>query len=199
MIRFISSSAVICPHLHIPLQSGDDEILKRMNRPYRRQDFQQVIEDLVSRLPSVCIGVDVIAGFPGEDDENFDHTLRFLDTLPLAYFHVFPYSRRKGTEAASFPDQVDSRVIRSRAEILRQLGARKREAYYRRFIGGNLPVLVEGKKDPSDRYYEGLSRNYVPVLVEGTEDLLNDEVEVQVVRVEGEKVYGRLINLAKAG
>jgi threonylcarbamoyladenosine tRNA methylthiotransferase MtaB len=199
MIRFISSSAVICPHLHIPLQSGDDEILKRMNRPYRRQDFQQVIEDLVSRLPSVCIGVDVIAGFPGEDDENFDHTLHFLDSLPLAYFHVFPYSRRKGTEAASFPDQVDPRVIRSRAEILRQLSARKRETYYRRFVGENLSVLVEGKKDPSDCYYEGLSRNYIPVLVEGTEDLLNEEVEVQVVRVEGEKVYGKLINLAKAG
>jgi threonylcarbamoyladenosine tRNA methylthiotransferase MtaB len=199
LIEFISKSDIICSHLHIPLQSGDDEILKRMNRPYRRQDFQALITEIVTHIPSICIGVDVIVGFPGEDEEMFEHTLHFLESLPITYLHVFPYSRRKGTEAASFAGQVDPRIIRKRAEILREVSIRKKETYYRTFIGQNIPLLIEKKKDPSGRYYEGRSRNYISVLVEATTDVVNEEVEAQVTRVEGEKVYGRLINLAKAG
>jgi threonylcarbamoyladenosine tRNA methylthiotransferase MtaB len=193
LIEFISNSGIICHHLHLPLQSGDDEILKRMNRPYRRQDFQELIAEIVSRIPAICIGVDVIAGFPGEDEEKFEHTLHFLESLPVTYLHVFPYSRRKGTGAASLPDQVDPGIIRRRAEVLRQLSIRKREAYYRRFIGQNISILIEDRKDPSGHYCEGLSRNYISVLLEGAGDAVNEEVEVQVTRVEGEKVYGRLV------
>jgi len=200
LIQFISSSNVVCPHLHIPLQSGDDEILKRMNRPYRRQYFQQLIADLASNIRSVCIGVDVIVGFPGEDEEKFENTLNFLESLPLAYLHVFPFSRRKGTEAAAFPDQVDQKIIKRRAENLRQLSIRKRGEYYRGFIGKNVSLLIEGRRDPSGHYVEGLSSHYIPVFVESTEHLLvaNEEVEARVIKVEGEKVYGRLISLAKA-
>jgi threonylcarbamoyladenosine tRNA methylthiotransferase MtaB len=199
LIQVISASRIICLHLHIPLQSGDDEILEKMNRPYRKQGFRQLIADLTASISSVCIGVDVIVGFPGEDEERFEHTLSFLESLPIAYLHVFPYSRRKGTEAAAFPGQVDPKSTRKRAEILRQLSIRKREDYYRGFIGRRVLIVIEGKKDPSDRYFEGLSPHYIPVLVEGAGHLVNEEVEVCITRVEGEKVYGRLISLAKAG
>jgi threonylcarbamoyladenosine tRNA methylthiotransferase MtaB len=198
LIEFISGSEIICPHLHIPLQSGADAILKKMNRPYRCQDFQELIAEIVSRIPSVCIGLDVIAGFPGEDEEKFEHTFRFLELLPVAYLHVFPYSPRKGPLAASFSSQVDPKIIKRRAEALRQLSVRKRVAYCRKFVGRNIPLLIENRKDSSGRYWEGRSRNYFSVLVEGAEGLSNQEVEARIISVEGEKVYGRLISLAKA-
>jgi len=190
LIDFLPTAKTICPHLHLPLQSGDDEILKRMNRPYRSSDFKKLVEALVSTISHLCLGVDVIAGFPGEGDRHFLTTYKLLEELPISYFHVFPYSKREKTKAAAFPDQVASKIINNRSEELRKLGKSKREQFYSDYLGKRLKVLIEGKRDRQSNLLKGRSRNYIPVLLEGPDNLKNQEMEVEIMRVEGERVWG---------
>ncbi|MFA4911345.1 MAG: tRNA (N(6)-L-threonylcarbamoyladenosine(37)-C(2))-methylthiotransferase MtaB [Desulfobacteria bacterium] len=190
LIALISSSPIICNHLHIPLQSGDDEVLKRMNRPYSSELFKELVKKLVSAIPDLNIGVDVIVGFPGESHENFTNTVNVIEELPIGYIHVFPYSRRPGTPAADFPDQVDSKTIKKRGKILRSLGNMKREEFYRRFLGKRLSILVESKKDVGTKYLKGFSRNYIPVLIDVGEDMVNKEIPIIVTGVHDGKVFG---------
>ncbi len=190
LIDFISTSKTICPHLHLPLQSGDDEILKRMNRPYRSNDFKTLVKVLASKIPNLCLGVDAIAGFPGETDHQFMNTYRLLEGLPISYFHVFPYSKREKTLAASFPDQVPSKTIATRSERLRKLGNIKKETFYSNHLGKKLNVLIEGKRDRLSGYLKGRSRNYIPVLLEGPDTLKNHEIELEIVEIEGERLWG---------
>lgn len=190
LIDLISSSPIICNHLHIPLQSGDDEVLKRMNRPYSSELFKELVKKLVSAMPDLNIGVDVIVGFPGESHENFTNTVNVIEELPIGYLHVFPYSRRPGTPAADFPGQVDSKTIKNRGKILRGIGNRKREEFYRRFLGKRLSILIESKRDVDTKYLKGFSRNYIPVLIDVGDDVVNREISIIVTKVEGGKVFG---------
>jgi len=190
LISFLSSSKTICPHIHLPLQSGDDEILKRMNRPYCSGNFKKLVKVLVSTISHLCLGVDVIVGFPGESDRHFLNTCKLLEELPISYFHVFPYSKREKTQAATFPDQVTSKAISNRSEMLRKLGKTKREKFYSNYLGNSLRVLVEEKRDRQSNLLKGRSRNYIPVLLEGPDTLKNQEMEVEINRVEGERVWG---------
>jgi threonylcarbamoyladenosine tRNA methylthiotransferase MtaB len=190
LIDFLSTSEIICPHLHLPLQSGDDEILKRMNRPYRSSGLKKMVKALVSHIPHLCLGVDVIAGFPGECDHHFSNTYNLLETLPINYFHVFPFSKREKTKAATFPDQVSSKTIKNRSEDLRKLGKSKREQFYRSYLGKRLKVLIEGKRDRQSGLLKGRSRNYIPILLEGPDRLKNQELEVAISKVESERVWG---------
>lgn len=192
LVDLIAASPVVCNHLHIPLQSGDDKILKRMRRPYSAEFFKELVERLVSMIPDLNIGVDVIVGFPGETEENFANTLSLIQELPIGYFHVFTYSRRPGTPAADFPDQVYSKTVRKRSKILRSLGDRKREEFYRRFLGKKFSILVESKRDVRTSCIKGFSRNYIPVLVDAGDDMVNKEVLVTVTRVQEGKVFGTL-------
>lgn len=189
-IEFFPTSETICPHLHLPLQSGDDEILKRMNRPYRSSDFRELVEVLVLKIPHLCLGVDVIVGFPGESDRHFRTTYQLLEELPLSYFHVFPYSKREKTKAAAFPDQVANKTISTRSESVRKLGKIKRELFYSNYLGKKLKVLIEEKRDRHSNLLKGRSRNYIPVLLEGPDTLKNQEIEIEITRVEGERVLG---------
>jgi len=190
LIDLISSSPIICNHLHIPLQSGADEVLKRMNRPYSSELFKELVKKLVSAIPDLNIGVDVIVGFPGECHENFTNTVSVIEELPIGYLHVFPYSRRPGTPAADFPDQVDSKTIKNRGKILRGIGNRKREEFYRRFLGKRLSVLIESKRDVDTKYLKGFSRNYIPVLIDVGDDMVNEEIPVTITKVRDGKVFG---------
>ena len=190
LIDFLPTSETICPHLHLPLQSGDDEILERMNRPYCSSEFRELVEILLSAIPHLCLGVDVIVGFPGESDRHFLNTYTLLEDLPISYFHVFPYSKREKTQAATFPDQVTSKAISNRSEMLRKLGKTKREKFYSNYLGNSLRVLVEEKRDRQSNLLKGRSRNYIPVLLEGPDTLKNQEMEVEITRVEGERVWG---------
>ncbi len=190
MVDSLSTSKIICPHLHLPLQSGDDDILKRMNRPYQSIDFRKLVNNLTSKIPHLCLGVDVIAGFPGETDRHFLNTYNLLEELPISYFHVFPYSKRGKTLAASFPDQVPGKTISNRSELLRKLGKTKREQFYSSYLGKKLNVLIEEKRDRQSGLLKGRSRNYIPVLLEGPETLKNKEMEVGIIKVEGERVWG---------
>lgn len=188
LVQFFASSEVICRHLHIPLQSGNDQVLERMNRHYTTIRFREVIEDLAVAIPDICQGCDIIAGFPGETDREFEAAYRFIDALPIAYLHVFPFSPRPGTPAATMPDQVPGSVIRERAAALRQLSERKKRVYHEKFVGRELKVLVQEVKGGG--MVKGLSRNYIPVTLTGDASLINSEVSVRVIGTGKGQVMG---------
>jgi len=188
MIDFMARSGIVCPHLHLPLQSGSDGVLSRMNRGYTTDLFRSVVEALVKAVPDICIGSDVIAGFPGETDEEFAQALRFIESLPLAYLHVFPFSQRPGTPAAAMTPQVNPKVVKERAEALRVLSERKKSDYAGRFVGRELKVLVQNEEGGR----KGLSRNYLSVLVESGEVTVNSEVTVLITGSKGGELVGRL-------
>ena len=188
----VSSSSIICPHLHLPLQSGDNNVLKRMKRPYSAGDFTAIITGLVSKIPHLCLGVDVMVGFPGETEAQFENTYNLLNDLPISYFHIFPYSRREKTEAASFPDQIPPPVIKSRKNRLSHLNNKKIKNFYSLYLGKILNVLLEDTRDKKSGFLKGRSRNYIPVLLDGPDRLKNSEVEVEIIQVEGTRVLGEL-------
>ncbi|MBP1714375.1 MAG: tRNA 2-methylthioadenosine synthase -like protein [Deltaproteobacteria bacterium] len=193
LIEFLSRSDKICPHLHVPLQSGDDEVLKRMNRRYSRSFFEDLIQRLHRAIPDLAVGMDVIGGFPGEDDRAFENTYDLISRLPIAYLHVFPFSKREGTPAARFPNQVPGKTIKTRCLALRELGAKKRKDFYRDFLGKNLKVLIESKRERETGLLKGFSPNYIPVLAGGGDGLINQEVDIEVTEVRGEKVFGKIV------
>lgn len=188
MIDFLAGSSIVCPHLHLPLQSGSDGVLARMNRGYDTALFRNVIEALVEAVPDICIGSDVIAGFPGETDREFAEALNFIESLPLAYLHVFPFSQRPGTPAATMPGQVNPKLVKERAEALRLLSERKKSAYAERFVGRELQVLVQNEEGGR----KGLSRNYLSVLIEEGEVTVNSEVTVLITGSKGGELVGRV-------
>ncbi|KAF0221502.1 MAG: MiaB-like tRNA modifying [Geobacteraceae bacterium] len=190
LVAFLAASPIVCPHLHIPLQGGDDEVLLRMNRRYSTRDFRTLIEKLADAIPDLCIGLDVIAGFPGETEKEFENGFHFVESLPVAYLHVFPFSPRPGTPAAVMKDQLHAGVIRERAQAFRRLSDLKKRAYYRRFLHRELQVLVQSRE--RDGLLKGLSRNYIPVYLEGDDSLLNTEVPVRIREVARECVRGEV-------
>jgi threonylcarbamoyladenosine tRNA methylthiotransferase MtaB len=151
--------AKVCPHVHVPLQSGDDAVLRRMGRPYTRDRYRDLIARIAGTIPDCGIGADVMVGFPGEDEVAFDNTRRLLDGLPVTYLHVFSFSRRKGTPAATFAGQVEPPARKERSRILRDLGKAKSHAFRQSLIGRSLEALVLGPK--AGRPATGLSGNYV--------------------------------------
>ncbi|GAB4539130.1 MAG: tRNA (N(6)-L-threonylcarbamoyladenosine(37)-C(2))-methylthiotransferase MtaB [Thermodesulfovibrionia bacterium] len=155
---------LICPHLHIPIQSGSDRILSSMNRGYTRDYIRRLINKIVSINPDVSIGTDIIVGFPGEGDEEFKLTYQLLEELPFSYIHVFPYSKRKGTVAVSLPYHVSHEIKRQRVESINGLAREKRISYISRYKDKVLDVIIEGR-DSNTGYYKGISSNYIRVLV----------------------------------
>ena len=172
----------LCRHFHIPLQSGDDQILRRMHRPYDRDYFRALVQGILDRVPNAAIGVDTLIGFPGETDEAFENTFDLIKSLPVAYLHVFPFSARKGTPAFSFKEQVPAQVIKARCSRMRRLGAEKRNAFYQRNVGKTVTVLVEETRDRTDNRLKGLTDNYIPVHFVGPDDYYNT---FQSVMIEG--------------
>jgi threonylcarbamoyladenosine tRNA methylthiotransferase MtaB len=189
LIRFLAQSRIVCPHLHLPLQSGSDGVLSRMNRGYNTGFYRDLLRALLQAVPDICLGTDVIAGFPGESDAEFAETHSLIEELPLAYLHVFPFSPRPGTPAATMTPQVHSRVVKERAEALRLLSEKKKAAYAERFIGRELQVLVQ--RDDGGR--RGLSRNYLTVRLEGNAAVVNREVAVLITGCEGGEAVGRVV------
>lgn len=164
LLDWVAQSAIICPHFHIPLQAGDDAVLKRMNRHYTGSQFAELVARIHHRLPQAAIGLDVIAGFPGETEAEFANTLGLIDRLPISHLHVFPFSRRPGTPAATMAGQVSAERVKSRAAALRALGETKQQDFARQFLGQIVEVVVEGQGEGLSR---GLSRNYLPVRFSG--------------------------------
>jgi len=191
LIAFISSSKKICPHLHLPLQSGVDEVLARMKRPYTGAFFRDLVLAISEHMPHVAIGVDVMVGFPGEDEAAFGQTYALLQELPLSYLHCFPFSPRPGTKAALMSGQVGERAKKERAQILRGLSREKRTAFYSRFINQPLTLLIEHRREKG--MLRGISRNYIFCLLEGNDELMGREVEGVVLDVQGERGIGKIL------
>jgi threonylcarbamoyladenosine tRNA methylthiotransferase MtaB len=190
LIDFLSRSQTVCPHLHIPLQSGDDGVLRAMNRSYSASFYEDLVHRLVRAIPGLAIGADVIGGFPGEDEGAFQNTVRLIERLPIAYLHVFPFSKRPGTQAAVHPGQVPSSMIKERCRILRELSWKKRRAFYSCHLGQTVKVFIEGK-DREEGFLRGYSDNYIPVRIPRTDDhLLHQICDVQLTEVQGDRVLG---------
>jgi threonylcarbamoyladenosine tRNA methylthiotransferase MtaB len=198
LIDLMANSHVICPHLHVCAQAGDDEILKWMRRNYDGAYYRELLMKVRERLPDAALGSDIIVGFPGETDGAFDRSLEFFAALPLTYFHVFSYSSRRGTVAASLPDHVSSEVKKTRARRMRELGAIKKRDFCLRFRGRKLSVLIEEKIDRATGLRRGFSRNYLPVLVPAGGTLVNREIEVEVEGFEGGWLRGAPLETAPA-
>ena len=196
LVDLMAKSNVICPHLHVCAQAGDDEILKRMRRNYDGAYYRELLMKVRERLPDAALGSDIIVGFPGETDGAFDRSLELFAALPLTYFHVFPYSSRRGTVAASLPDHVGSEVKKTRARRMRELGAIKKRDFCLRFRGQKLSVLIEEKIDRATGLRRGFSRNYLPVLVPADGTLVNREIEVEVEGFEGGWLRGTPLETA---
>lgn len=186
LISILSKSVKICPHLHIPIQSGEDEILKMMNRDYNSSYIFDLIQELHLKIPNLSMGTDVIVGFPGETEEKFNKTFLFIEALPFSYLHVFPFSRKKGTLANQLPHQIDEREIKKRAERMRALGIHKRQTFFHQFLHQELKVLIIGPEEKGIGGWRGLSRNYISVQlkpqkgVRGQRDWRNQEGLIRV-------------------
>ncbi|RMD59492.1 MAG: tRNA (N(6)-L-threonylcarbamoyladenosine(37)-C(2))-methylthiotransferase MtaB [Nitrospirae bacterium] len=163
-IRLIEDGK-LCPHLHFPLQSGSDELLKAMNRRAKVSDFKEAVMEVYRAVHDVSIGTDVIVGLPGESDRDFRKTYELLSSLPISYIHVFPYSPRPLTEAAKMKNQVPNQIKKERAAALRRLSKEKERAFLNAFIGKIVDVIVENKYDDSGHYLKGTTENYLKVLV----------------------------------
>lgn len=179
LIELVASHDWLCRHFHISLQSGDDAVLKRMNRNYSARMFTRVINDINRLVPEASIGVDVLVGFPGESDRAFNNTFDLLRDLPVSYLHVFPYSRRDGTVAARFSDHLDHKRIKERAFLLRCLDRKKREMFWGSLMGETFPILTEGWVPGGRNLIRGLSDNYVRFVFPSNSLIRNEIVEVR--------------------
>jgi threonylcarbamoyladenosine tRNA methylthiotransferase MtaB len=160
-IDFVAKSNTFVPHFHIPLQSGSDELLKKMKRRYLTDLYSNRVSKIKETMPNACIGVDVIVGFPGETEELFLETYNFLNQLDISYLHVFSYSERPNTAAASFEGVVPKKIRAKRSKMLRGLSAKMRRAFYETQLGNTLTVLFESEN--KDGYIHGFTENYVKV------------------------------------
>ncbi|MEO8210387.1 MAG: radical SAM protein, partial [bacterium] len=183
IITFTKSSNKFCNHFHIPLQSGDSEILKLMRRRYNPEFYRDLIYKLNKEIKDVGIGVDVIIGFPGETEKHFNNTYEFLESLPISYLHVFNYSERRNTDAINLPNKVDVRERKRRSELLRNLSNKKRLEYYFKFSGTTQSVLFETQKN--DDFIEGFTTNYIKVKTEAGSNLENSIHDVILLEADG--------------
>jgi len=181
-IDFVSKSRTFVPHFHIPLQSGSNEILGKMKRRYQREVYVDRVENIRKVMPHACIGVDVIVGFPGETDEHFLETYNFLNELDISYLHVFTYSERDNTEAATMENVVPMNVRSKRSKMLRGLSVKKRRAFYEGQIGTNRTVLFEGEN--KEGYIHGFTENYVKVKTPWNPELVNTLHEINLTRID---------------
>jgi len=180
----------LCRYLHIPLQSGDDEILQEMKRKYTVDEFSEFIRQAVLLVPQICIGTDVIVGYPGESDAHFDRTVELLRALPIHYFHVFSYSPRHMAQSRLM-ETLPAYLIGRRSQILRDLSSAKRRQFHESLLGSIQNVLFEHPK--SDGWQNGLTDNYVRVKIKGPRDLFNQFLPVRLDHIDGQAVVGDLL------
>ena len=191
LLEHVASSEKVCKHFHVPLQSGDNEILKKMRRLYRREEFIDIIGKIKSYLPHCGLGTDVIVGFPGETEEHFQNTREIIEKLPFTYLHVFSYSIRPGTAAEKLPDQIAARVIKARSEILHTIAKEKKRDYYRSFVEKEVRVLWESKTD--GEWMTGLTDEYVRARAKLNLNLINRFGSLRVEKAGDGFVSGEIV------
>jgi len=184
IIELVAKSERFVPHFHIPLQSGSDKILGLMRRRYKRELYFNRIQKIKSLIPHCCIGVDVIAGFPGETEEDFMDTCNFIDALDISYLHVFTYSERENTEAIEFKPAVPMEERRKRNKVLRNLSVAKQQKFYSENIGTERTVLFESEN--KDGFIHGFTENYVKVKTEFNPALINQLALVYLEKIDAD-------------
>jgi len=189
LVLLMGTKTKLCRHLHLPLQSGSDEIIKRMGRNYTQKELCLFLEFASKNIHEVCLGADIIVGFPGETERHFEETYMFLEESPLVYFHTFSYSNRKFAKSRNFGAQVDKTIIARRSESLRKLGIKKKEAFLRHFIGSYQKVLFEEKKDEA---WQGLTDNYIRVQVRSSQNLKNRISAVTITDIKNDILIGKI-------
>ena len=183
-IEFVSQSKTFVPHFHIPLQSGSDDLLKLMKRRYMTDLYKERVEKIREVMPNCCIGVDVIVGFPGETEEHFLETYHFLNELDISYLHVFTYSERDNTPAATMDGVVPNKVRSKRSKMLRGLSVKKRRAFYESQLENELTVLFEGEN--KEGYIHGFTENYVKVKSPWDPGLVNTLHKVKLTEIDND-------------
>jgi threonylcarbamoyladenosine tRNA methylthiotransferase MtaB len=183
-IDFVSKSNSFVPHFHIPLQSGSDELLKKMKRRYLRKTYTNRVERIKETMPNACIGVDVIVGFPGETDELFLETYNYLNALDISYLHVFTYSERPNTEAAEMENVVPQNVRAKRSKMLRGLSVKKRRAFYESHLGKTATVLFENEN--KEGYIHGFTENYIKVKTPWNPKLANTLHNISLTEIDSD-------------
>jgi threonylcarbamoyladenosine tRNA methylthiotransferase MtaB len=182
-----------CPHFHIPLQSGAGPVLAVMGRGYQPDWFEALVQHIAALFPAAAIGLDVMVGFPTESPADFRQTRDLVARLPVSYLHVFPYSARPGTPAASLRPLADSREILARAKDLRALGGQKKRSFYQRQVGQMAEVLIEGQAATQSGWVTGLTANYVRVHVPGPQEWANQVIGVRLEEINGQALIGAAI------
>lgn len=192
IIEYICDSKNICPHFHIPLQSGSDKILKLMKRRYNSQKLYADILKIKDKNQNTCIGLDVICGFPGESELEFEETFKFIKSLPVSYLHVFTYSERKNTAAASFDGSVPKNIRKERTAILKKLSDEKLEEFYKSQIG-SMSLFLPEKYDSQKKVHFGHSANYVNCFVATDAKLENKFYSIKLEKYSDGKVFAVLM------
>jgi threonylcarbamoyladenosine tRNA methylthiotransferase MtaB len=194
MIDLIAEEEIFCPHLHLPLQSGSDQILETMKRPYTVAEFKETIAKLRKRIPDLAITTDVIVGFPGETKKTFAETLKIVEEIGFSKVHVFPYSAREGTPAAEM-DQINGNIIKDYSKKLRLLNESLMLNYQKEFIGQVKEVLIEEVRDHKTNLLTGYTDNYLKVLLAGSDELKNQLVKVRLEEsVDPYHLKGKIVN-----
>ena len=181
-IDFVSTSSSFVPHFHIPLQSGSDELLKKMKRRYLKDTYTNRVSRIKETMPNACIGVDVIVGFPGETDALFLETYNYLNDLDISYLHVFTYSERPNTEAVALNGIIPKKVRAKRSKMLRGLSAKKRRSFYESQLGNSLTALFESEN--KEGYIHGFTENYVKVKTPWNPELVNTLHEITLTEID---------------
>ena len=187
LIDLLRTDPRICNHVHLPLQSGSDEVLRAMRRPYTTKNFAELTARLVEEVPQISIGTDLIVGFPGETDENFSETLDFIRKQPFSKIHVFPYSARQGTIAATLPNQIPPQIKKARASLVLEVSRAKSKAFAERLIGKTVEIIAETSQGG---FVDGLTKNYVRVYVPDENILLGSVLNVKIERLHKDGVAG---------
>jgi threonylcarbamoyladenosine tRNA methylthiotransferase MtaB len=193
LIDMTAAEPWLCRHFHMPLQSGDDRVLKRMNRRYTTREFADAVRAIHARIPHAAMGVDIMVGFPGEDALAHDNTFTLLKDLPVSYFHVFPFSPRPGTAAYRFKGRVGPDEIKKRAARLRVLGETKRRIFFERSLDREWPVLAERWESSERGLMRGRSDNYLPVVFPLAPDAARGPFRVRVDRIDGPRLIGTAV------
>lgn len=189
LISTMAGSDKVAPSIHIPLQSGCDRILKEMRRPYSSGQIREAVQRLKDQIPTIGIGMDVMVGFPGETEGDFDESYRFIESLGIYYLHVFPYSDRQGTKASGMEPKVPDSVKKERVSRMKKLDAAKRMAFYQKFLGQRVRVIPEGKQC-RDGMMRGYSENYIPVYLPYEKSIENNIVEVTIRELKNSLPFG---------
>ncbi len=193
LVELLAGRGRICPHIHVPMQSGSDTVLRRMRRPYTSDRYREKLQRISSAVTGIRLGADVIAGFPGESARDFEETLRRIRETSLSYLHVFPYSPRAGTESAGWRDDVPAAEKKQRVGILLEADEAMRKEYLEGQVGRTLSVVAESMSGQAeDRNFEGTSENYIEVGFRAESRAAGEIVPVRILSVRGRKLEGRV-------